>query len=82
MLDTTPTIGLHHRLNADRVARHEPASVLSRAIRKARHVESRPANYTEPMLRWAEVLILAVWNLEWDHADGLAAIAAENGWLA
>lgn len=83
MLDnTTPTVLVSHRLNADRVARHEPASLLSRAIRKARHVESRPANYTTPMLRWAEALILAVWNLEWDEADVLAGESEAAGWLA
>lgn len=78
-----PTVTPSMRFHADRVARYADAgSLMQRAIRKAQYVESRPANYTTPMLRWAEALILAVWNLEWDEADVLAGESEAAGWLA
>lgn len=74
----TPAVRFH----ADRTRRSlEPGSLLRRAIDKAQHIESRPANYTEPMLRWAEWVLSDTYGDAYAELQELAEIADEAGWL-
>lgn len=75
----TPAVRLH----VERMRRDLPAgSLLERAIRKAQHIESRPANYTEPMLRWAEWVLSDTYGDAYAELQELAEIADQAGWLA
>lgn len=75
----TPAVRFH----ADRIRRaFEPGSGARRALDKAQHIESRPANYTEPMLRWAEQVLRAADGNAWAELDALTEAAETAGWLA
>lgn len=71
------------RFDVERQRRDLAAGTLhERAIRKAQHIESRPANYTEPMLRWAEFTLSTTYGNAYAELQELAEIADEAGWLA
>ena len=84
MTTTQPTVTVAQRLNAERIRRDQaPGTLMERALRKAQHVESRPWAYTEPMLRWAEDLILLTWNVEVPVSEWYVSAqrAEDAGWL-
>lgn len=83
MITTPVCVTPAMRFNADRVRRDLSGTPEARAIDKAQHVESRPANYTEPMLRWAEALLVALWedNAESEWTRDLLAYPVKMGWL-
>ena len=78
MTTITPTIRFH--ANRTRLS-FEPGTGAARAIDKAQHIESRPHCYTEPMLRWAERVLLATYEDAWSELDDLTAAAETAGWL-
>lgn len=70
------------RFDVDRQRQSLPAdSLLRRALDKAQHIESRPHNYTEPMLRWAEQLMTDTYAGRYAGLDEQAEHAAAAGWI-
>lgn len=78
-----PKITPAHRFHAQRVMGDlTPGSLEERAIRKATYIESFPASYPTVMFRWAEEVLLALWDLRpWSEVEALFVKADEAGWL-
>lgn len=83
LMSTTTPITPAVRFDVERQRRTlEPGSLLERALRKAQHIESRPYNYTETMLRWAEQLMADLYVGRYAGLDEAAETAEDAGWLA